>query len=169
MHYVAVVEGQEHEVEISEAAGDKYVVVIDGRRFEMDGRAISDTTLSLLVDNEAYSIEFETNPEGGENLLVRGELLQVEVLDLRKMQLRRAQESVGGADGPTVVSTPMPGKVVAVLVKEGDEVKKGQGVVVVEAMKMENELKAPRDGVVAELTAVEGSAVESNASLCVIE
>jgi biotin carboxyl carrier protein len=63
----------------------------------------------------------------------------------------------------------MPGKVVKVLVKVGDEVKEGQGLVVVEAMKMENELKSPKAGKVVELPAKEGTAVEINAKLVVVE
>ncbi|HEY5675844.1 MAG TPA: biotin/lipoyl-containing protein, partial [Myxococcales bacterium] len=70
--------------------------------------------------------------------------------------------------GKQVISAPMPGKVVKVLVKVGDEVKDGQGLVVVEAMKMENELKSPKAGKVTELHAVEGAAVESGAKLAVV-
>jgi biotin carboxyl carrier protein len=72
------------------------------------------------------------------------------------------------AEGPQRVDAPMPGKVVRVLVKQGDEVAEGQGLVVVEAMKMENELKSPKAGKVVELHAVEGAAVESGAKLVVV-
>ena len=72
-------------------------------------------------------------------------------------------------EGPAVISSPMPGKVVAVLVEEGQEVEEGQGLVVVEAMKMENELQSPRAGVVKGLSAEEGVAVDGGASLCTIE
>jgi biotin carboxyl carrier protein len=71
--------------------------------------------------------------------------------------------------GPQRVTSPMPGKIVKVLVKAGDEVKARQGLVVVEAMKMENELRAARDGRVREVTAVEGRSVDAGAVLLVIE
>jgi len=71
--------------------------------------------------------------------------------------------------GPVQVCAPMPGMVVDVLVEEGQEVTEGQGVLVVEAMKMENELKAPKDGVIRDLTAVKGQTVESGVALCMID
>jgi biotin carboxyl carrier protein len=130
---------------------------------------MSDTTLSLLVDDRSYDIESERLADGGQNLLVRGHVVHVDVLDLRKVRLRRVQEATGADTGPAKITSPMPGKVVAVLVKEGDTVAAGQGLLVVEAMKMENELKAPRAGVVKNLTATEGTPVDGGTTLCVIE
>ncbi len=75
----------------------------------------------------------------------------------------------GGVDGPAEIAAPMPGKIVAILVEEGQQVEEGQGLVVVEAMKMENELKSPRAGVVKNLTAQKDATVESGLVLCVIE
>ena len=169
MHYVAMIGGQEYAVEIREGEPEVYSVVIDGKSLEVDARVVSETTLSLLTNNESYNIESELAVDGSENLLVRGELVKVEVLDLRTSRLRKAQETCGGMEGPAVISSPMPGKVVAVLVEEGQEVEEGQGLVVVEAMKMENELQAPRAGVVKGLSAEEGVAVDGGASLCTIE
>lgn len=177
MHYAAIVGGlaeggegeNEHEVEVQEVAPGQYRVHLGGRWIEVDARATSASTLSFMMDNHTYNIEFEKNPAGGENLLVRGHVVHVEVLDLRKMRLRKVQAQAGGAEGPTTIASPMPGKVVAVLVEEGQQVVKGQGLVVVEAMKMENELKAPRDGVVKNLSATVGSPVDGGAALCVVE
>jgi biotin carboxyl carrier protein len=96
-------------------------------------------------------------------------VIGVEVVDLRTMRLRKAAEVTGGLAGPAQVSAPMPGKVVDILVEEGQEVQEGEGLLVVEAMKMENELKSPKTGVVRRLTATLGAAVESGVVLCVIE
>ena len=82
---------------------------------------------------------------------------------------RRNPAGAEGAAGPTAIKSPMPGKVVSVLVQDGQEVKKGDGLVVVEAMKMENELKSPKDGIVKEITAVEGAAVDGGVCLCIVE
>lgn len=81
---------------------------------------------------------------------------------------RRGRQTPAAGNGPQRISTPMPGKVVRVLVKPGDEVAALQGVVVVEAMKMENELRATRAGVVHEVLVSEGASVEAGASLVVI-
>ena len=169
MHYVAILNGEECDVEINEVAPDLFRVEFGGKVFELDAKAVSDSTLSLMLEGSSYNIESEFAADGSQNLLVRGSLLSVEILDLRTHRLRKAQESAGGIDGPVAITAPMPGKVVAVLVKEGDEVEEGQGLVVVEAMKMENELKAPKAGVVTQLTANEGIAVDGGAILCRIE
>jgi biotin carboxyl carrier protein len=169
MRYVALLNGEEHQVEIVEVSPNRFQLTIDGRTLEVDARAVQDTTLSLLHDNSAYNIESEVNPAGGETVLVRGHQVTVEVLDLRSMQLRRAQEVATGPAGPAEIAAPMPGKVVAVLVKDGEQVEEGQGLVVVEAMKMENELRSPRAGVVKNLSVEEGAAVDGGVALCVVE
>ena len=169
MHYVAIFEGEERDVEITEVSPDQFRIEFDGKVFEVDAKAVSESTLSLVAQDASYNIESEVAADGSQNLLIRGSLLNVEVLDLRTHRLRKALESAGGIDGPVEIRAPMPGKIVAVLVKEGDEVQEGQGVVVVEAMKMENELKAPKAGVITELRAVEGTPVDGGATLCMIE
>ncbi|MEL6341344.1 MAG: biotin/lipoyl-containing protein [Myxococcota bacterium] len=169
MHYVAFVDGEEKQVEIVELAPDRYQVKIDERVMEVDARHTDETSLSLLVDHQAFGIESERVSPSVENLKLRGEVISVEVLDLRTVQLRRARESSAGADGPTEITSPMPGKVVAVLAQEGEEVVEGQGLLVVEAMKMENELRSPKDGVVRQMTVAEGDAVEGGARLCTVE
>ena len=101
-------------------------------------------------------------------VLVNNQVLRIDVADERRRRLRAASAAFS-AEGKQTIVAPMPGKVVKVLIKVGDEVKEGQGLVVVEAMKMENELKSPKAGKVVELTAKEGIAVEMNAKLAVVE
>ncbi|MEE8408294.1 MAG: biotin/lipoyl-containing protein [Myxococcota bacterium] len=169
MRYVALVGDEERDVDITEVAPGQYRLVMDGRTMRLDARFISDSTLSLLHDDEAYTIESEKHPKAGETVLVRGHALTVEVLDLRTSSRRRTQDVASGPDGPAEITSPMPGKVVEVLVEEGDHVAEGQGLVVVEAMKMENELKSPRAGTVKNLEVEEGVAVDGGAVLCVVE
>ena len=144
MHYVAILNDEEYDVDITEVEPELYRLVVNGEEMRVDAKAISDSTLSLLINNESYNIETERGEGGSSNVLVRGSVMNIEVLDLRTNRLRKAQESAGGIDGPVQITTPMPGKVVAVLVEEGQEVEEGQGLVVVEAMKMENEIKSPK-------------------------
>jgi biotin carboxyl carrier protein len=169
MHYVAAIDGEEREVDITETAPGRYQLTVNGKKIEVDAQEVSPTTLHFLLDNHAYNIEIEHDKKGGENLLVRGQVLHVETLDLRTMRLRRSQVHATGVGGPATISSPMPGKIVAVLVKEGQEVTEGQGLIVVEAMKMENELRAPKAGKITRLSAKEGTAVDSGATLCVID
>jgi biotin carboxyl carrier protein len=169
MHYVAIIGGEEREVEIVELTPGHYQLTMNGRHIDVDAQEVSPTTLHVLADHRAYNVEIEKDKKGGENLLVRGNVIHVEVNDLRTMRLRRAQTTSASTTGPITISSPMAGKVVAVLVKEGQTVAEGQGLIVVEAMKMENELKAPRAGTVKSLTGKEGMAVDGGAALCVIE
>jgi biotin carboxyl carrier protein len=123
--------------------------------------------VSILAGTRSARCDIEPGKEGRLTVLVGDTVHSLELLDERRLRLRRA----GGkftAVGPQRVDAPMPGKVVRVLVKQGDQVTEGQGLVVVEAMKMENELKSPKAGRVVELHAVEGAAVESGAKLVVV-
>jgi biotin carboxyl carrier protein len=115
--------------------------------------------MNLLMDGR--SVEAGAVPQGDGYLIdVDGVNHEVSVVDPRKAALR-----AGAADGAAAVRTQMPGRVVRVLVEAGAAVSKGQPLVVVEAMKMENELKAPRDGVVARLLVSAGDLVEGKATL----
>jgi biotin carboxyl carrier protein len=169
MRYFATVKGraQPVPVDIEPLGGGRFALVLDGQRHEVDALALDHGAVSLLVDGESFSVEFD---ESGDEVavLVRNQVTRIDVADERKLRLRAARSGFI-AEGRQVVIAPMPGKVVKVLVKLGDEVKEGQGLVVVEAMKMENELKSPKAGKVTELLAQEGTAVEQNARLVAIE
>ena len=115
----------------------------------------------------SHHVEFD---EVGDEVLVQvgGQAARIDVADERRLRLRAGKAGFS-VEGKQLIAAPMPGKVLKVLVKLGDEVKEGQGLVVVEAMKMENELKSPKAGKVVELPAREGTAVEINAKLVVVE
>jgi biotin carboxyl carrier protein len=144
-------------------------VKIGDRVLTLDARTLEPGTYSILVDGKSYVVEIDGKlPDLTVHLC--GHSVQVNLLDARRKMLAQAAARTAGAEsGPTVVRSPMPGKVVKVLVKEGDAVKSGAGVAVVEAMKMENELRAPRDGKVIRVVVKEGQAVESGEELALIE
>jgi biotin carboxyl carrier protein len=154
-------------VDIEDQGSGRYVLTIDGARHVVDAVPLDHGAVSLLIDGRSYDVELE---EVGDEVqvLVNGQLLVVDVADERALRLR------AGAAGFTVtgrvtLTAPMPGKVVRVLVAPGAVVTEGQGLLVVEAMKMENELKSPKAGTVIEVFAKEGSAVEANAKLLTVE
>jgi len=154
-------------VDVEPLGDGRYAVTLNGKRHEVESLMLPHGAVSLLVDGKSYAVEFE---EGGDEVkvLVKGQVTKVDVADERKLRLRAANKGFT-VEGPQVVAAPMPGKIVKVFVKPGEEVKEGQGLVVVEAMKMENELKSPKAGKVKEVSAVEGTAVENGAKLVVIE
>jgi biotin carboxyl carrier protein len=166
MRYQATIgKGAPRTIEIDEKEG-ALRILLDGVAHQVDAVTLQDDSVSLLVDGRSYSLEFE---QRGERLrvLVRGSVFDVELLDERRLRMRTAAAPLSDS-GPQIVVAPMPGKVVRVLVRPGDEVQEGQGLLVVEAMKMENELRAVRPGRVLEVSVVEGTAVEAGARLCVV-
>jgi biotin carboxyl carrier protein len=120
---------------------------------------------SILMDGRSYDARVEESP-AGLIVVIDGHRFEVQVRDPR----RRSRGSAGRhADGVQQVAAPMPGKVIRVLVAPGDTVVAGQGLVVVEAMKMQNELKALRDGRIGTMSAREGSTVIAGEVLATIE
>jgi len=142
-----------------EGAAVYEVVLADGAVRRIDVRRPEPGVLNLLM--EGRSVECGVVPtDEGFDIDVSGAFAEVQVVDPRKKALRTAAGAGGGA-----LRTQMPGRVVRVLVAEGDQVEKGQPMVVVEAMKMENELKAPAAGAVRRLLVKPGDLVEARAVL----
>jgi biotin carboxyl carrier protein len=121
---------------------------------------------SVLLNGVSYDAYVEETPSGTLVVAIDGQRFEIEVRDPRRWSRQAA--GVGGSAVQSITS-PMPGKVVRVLVSPGDVVEAGQGIVVVEAMKMQNELKAARDGIVLALPAKEGSTVAAGELLATIQ
>lgn len=153
---------------IVEALGEgHYAVTLDGRRSEVHALSLPQGAMSMLVDGASYNVEFETKGDVV-GVLLRNQITRIDIVDEQKYRLRAAAATFTN-EGTQVVNSPMPGKVVRVFVKVGDAVTEGQPIVVVEAMKMENELKSPKTGTVTEVTAKEGTTVENGTKLVVVE
>jgi biotin carboxyl carrier protein len=167
--YVALLDGgkRERTVQVTPLGPGLFEVRIGDEVHRVDAWRHDHGTLSLLVDGTSYSATLD---ERGSRVHVRldGSVFPIEVLDERRLRLRRAAGRFT-VEGKQTVTAPMPGKVVKVLVAKGAQVREGQGLVVIEAMKMENELKSPKDGRVVELYVQEGQTVEGNAKLCAVE
>jgi biotin carboxyl carrier protein len=157
-------------------------VDVDGRVHVVDARRVGENGLSMLVRAGADGMPVRSvdtavaaKPAAGEyDVHLDGRTIAVEVRPSTRLSAPSTRSTAHGPSsslraGPQRVTSPMPGKIVRVLVKAGDEVKARQGLVVVEAMKMENELRASRDGRVREVTAVEGRSVDAGAVLLVVE
>lgn len=135
---------------------------VDGRVMQVDTQMLQPGVLSLVSEGRQYQCILD-----GDAVLIGGKRFEFEVTDPRSLQGRRGGGS-GGA-GPRAVKAPMPGRVVRVLAAAGEEVSEHQGIVVIEAMKMQNELKAPKAGRVARIAVSVGDAVAANEVLAVIE
>ena len=152
-------------------------VDLDGRTHIVDARRISDSVVSMLVQtgdatvpSRSIDAAFATQHAPGEfDVHLDGRTIPLQIRPAGSFGRQNKTGAGAPTSGPQRVVAPMPGKVVRVLVKPGDDVKARQGLVVVEAMKMENELRAPRDGRVRDVAVAEGQSVDAGAVLLVVE
>jgi len=161
-------------------------VDLDGRTHIVDARRINDSVVSMLVQldgarapSRSVDAAFAQQParrslgEGGTagdfDVHLDGLTIPVQIRPAGAFGRQKKDGPAAHAAGPQRITAPMPGKVVRVLVKPGDDVKARQGLVVVEAMKMENELRAARDGRVRDVAAAEGQSVDAGALLLIVE
>jgi biotin carboxyl carrier protein len=163
----ALFDGARRGVELMRPADEPshIVATIDGRRVEADAVKISPGVYSILLDGRSLEVRVEVVADG---LLLRtaGREYHVEIVDPRAWR----RSHTGGIDlaGRQQISAPMAGKVVRVLVSQGQQVEAGQGLLVVEAMKMQNEIRSPKTGTVERLLAKEGQTVNAGEILSVI-
>jgi biotin carboxyl carrier protein len=121
----------------------------------------------VQLNNRVYRCALDKLPGGEPEIIVNGQRIPVAVRD--KKRLRGSASSGAGATGKISLISPMPGKIVRVMLNAGDEVAANQGVLIVEAMKMQNEVLSPKAGKVAELRVIEGQTVNAGETLAVIE
>ena len=143
-------------------------LVVDGEPLEYTFEVLREGYVSLIVDGRSVPVSVETVGEDQVQVTIDGQRTTVQVKDERDLLLDEFGLGDDGAAGGEV-RAPMPGLVLDVLVEEGDEVAADQGLIVLEAMKMENELNAPSGGVVTAIHAASGDAVDKDALLIEIE
>ena len=176
--------GRTRSVDVSRN-GDRFAVSLDGRQHEVDVKVITGVWSMLLERAKAgthdpdhvgaglsrptrsYEVAFSQSAEGALIVHVDGVPVEVTINQMRRTATSVASHPAG--EGAQRVTAPMPGKIVKLLVKPGDKVQPRQGVVVVEAMKMENELRAGAAGTVSEVRVSEGASVEAGAILVILE
>lgn len=161
MKYITTVEGKEYTVEVL----DEKHVIVNGKSYEVDFESVSGQPVySLILDGKSHESYIARGDENWQ-VLLRGRLYPVTVEDEREKRLRATAGGGVAENGEFILKAPMPGLVVAVPVSEGQEVKKGQVILILESMKMQNELKAPRDGVIQRVKVKAGESVEQKQTL----
>ncbi|MFH1279543.1 MAG: biotin/lipoyl-containing protein [Candidatus Eisenbacteria bacterium] len=169
MRYFATVEDEKKEVEIEETESG-FRIKMNGEWLRVDSAFVADGLfLSLLIEGESHVIETSRGDRGNHwNARVHGRYLDVTVrneLEERAAERREKER----ASGPSVLRSPMPGLVIKLAAAKGDEVKEGEPVAVVEAMKMQNELLADRDGRISAVHVAPGDRVDARAPIVTIE
>lgn len=161
MKYITTINEKKFLVEVL----DEHHISVDGQTYHVDFEAVSGQPVySVIVDGRSHEAYVRESDEGWQ-VLLRGRLYPAKVEDEREMRLRTAAGGGVAEGGEYHLKAPMPGLVVAVLVEEGQEIKKGQVLLILESMKMQNELKSPRDGVVNRIKVKAGESVEQKQAL----
>jgi biotin carboxyl carrier protein len=161
MKYISTVNGKEFAIEIE----DERHITVNGRQLKVDFNSVSGQPVySLLVDGKSFE-SFVYPGEDKWEVLLMGRQFPVMVEDEREKRLRAAAGSSVSETGKFYLKSPMPGMVVSIPVEEGQEIVQGQVVLILESMKMQNELKSPRDGTVGRIRVKPGESVEQRQTL----
>jgi acetyl/propionyl-CoA carboxylase alpha subunit len=167
MKYIVDLNGERHEVTLSaDTIAYQAESSVAAQLSDIEGSPVR----MVKIEKDVFRVVVEKREGRGRYWLwVDGYRFDAEALDERRRALRDLSAANAGPTGPAPIVAPMPGLVVRINVAPGDTVEAGQGVVVMEAMKMENELRAPADARVVHVRAVEGASVEANTVLVVLE
>lgn len=165
MKFEARLDNQSLPLEINQL-GPRVELQIQGEHYEADVIDVSPGRYSIVWGGKVFDVHVDALRNGEFHVSLRDRRIAVELIDPRKLKSLRQRHA--DSSGEVSISSPMPGKIVRLLVAEGQAVEPGQGVVVVEAMKMQNELKAPRSGTIKSLNAHEGKTVNAGEELMVI-
>ena len=164
MKYLTTINGTTFEIEIQNDG----TLLVNGEKRVVDFLSFGDESLySVIMDNISYELLIDER-DGEYEILVRGKRYTGQVLDERAQLVASRRSSKMVDSGEISIRAPMPGLIVAVPVHEGQEVKAQQTVVILESMKMQNELKSPRDGTVQRISVEAGQSVEQNKLLVTI-
>jgi len=164
--YEVLLAGKTTVVELVRQDG-AWKITLDGNPVDADAAEVAPNTFSVLLNGESHQIRIAPRPDGTLTLHTGLAEYHAEVTDPRTWRGRR--HGVLEAQGRQHIVAPMPGKVIRLLVKQGDVVKAGQGLLVVEAMKMQNEIRSPKSGKIEKLFAIEGQAVNAGEVLLSVE
>lgn len=166
MKLIVEIEGEQKEVSVTREGG-RVLATVSGREYELEASEPETNVYLLKSGNRVIEFTVLDRSDGMFSVTTGDTGFDAAVIDPRK--LGGGSAAGGTADGVAEIRTQMPGKVVRVLVAEGDEVATGDGVIVVEAMKMQNEIRSPKDGIVREIRAGEGKTVNAGDVLVVID
>jgi biotin carboxyl carrier protein len=164
MRYEAQINGRHSLIEVDERDG-RTLARVDGRSYDIQVARPEGGTYLIFADTRVYETRVWSGDSKTFDVDIGGHLFAVQLIDPRRRRVAADHSDTG----QQYLKAPMPGKVVRILLGPGDEVAAGQGVVVVEAMKMQNEVKSTRPGRVSEIRVAEGDTVNGNQILAVIE
>ena len=165
MNYEVRINEKLHRLELDYSEG-RWLCKLDGKELNIDAVLTRPNVLSILLDGKAYEIKRELTPHDL-HLWVGSSRYSVEVSDSRSFRSRKG--GTASNQGPQRLAAAMPGKVVRILLQEGARVEAGQGILVVEAMKMQNEIKSPKAGRIQRVMVNDGDALNAGDVVAIVE
>jgi len=165
MEYEFIIKDKVYKVSI-ESRDNKSVIDLGNNKLEVESSVISPNCLSLLIGNESFTV-YRAEKEGKRYFSIGGEEFLIQEAEETKGVKGLAE--AGGLEAKGTISPPMPGKVLKILVKEGEKVRKNQSLAIVEAMKMEHEVKAPTEAVIKKINVSEEDMVDTEDCLIELE
>ena len=170
MTFVAQLDGAQHLLQVDDGDRDdgRYTIRLHDKSYSIDARSMPSEIVSVLVDNKSYDVDIDdTNYtrqalNGSVSVRVRGWVMRMQMLEMRRHRLKQMQEAMFQGEASCNVVSPMAGKVVRLLVNHNEAVQSGQPLIVVEAMKMENELRATCAATVKRIAVKQGQSVQAD-------
>jgi len=166
MAYVAIYKDEDFRVKVEEPEPGHYSVQINDEVYEIDFFKAHENIYSLIIDHQSYEVDVDELDNGAYSVMLKDDHFDVQVVDERKKKL--AEKLGAGESGQQEVKSPMAGSIWKLLKNKGAEVKEGEVLIILEAMKMENEIRSPIDGVVTSVDVEEGSTVSAGTRLCLV-
>ena len=167
MDYIAFHNNKEYQIDIKQLDDNKFEVQLEEKKVEVDLIHSEHSLYSLIIEGRSYEVNLDGN-NGNCSIHLNGVHYLINVMNKKKKEKVR-KSTLDNVAGILEIQSSMPGKVIKILVKQGENVEEGQGLIVVEAMKMENEISSPKKGKVISIEVKEGEIVEGNFKLLTIE
>ncbi len=156
------------QVELLEKEGHKVKLLLNGKEFELDAVMVERGVYSIIYKNKSYNVEIVETKNKQYTVDTLYNSVTAEVIDAES-RYQKSRQNGSNSDDANFIFSPMPGKVVKILVNEGDEVVEGTTVIIISAMKMESEYKVKTDRVIKEIRVNEGDTIEANQPLIIVE
>lgn len=167
MAYIATLNDEDFRVEIEESEPGRYRVRINDDNYEVDFFEAQQCIYSLIIDHQSYEVDIDEVDNDSYVVMVKDDHFDIQIIDEKKKKL--AEKLGAGAGERQEIKSPMAGNIWRLLKGQGDIVKEGEVLIILEAMKMENEIRSPIGGLVTSMNAIEGTAVSAGALLCQVD
>ena len=167
MAYIATVKDENFRIKVEESKPGVYCVRINDEDYQVDFFKARENIYSLIIDHQSYEVDVDEIDNDIYSVMLKDDHFDIQIIDEKKKKM--AEKFAGGRGKRQEIKSPMAGNIWKLLKNQGDTVKEGEVLIILEAMKMENEIRSPIEGVITSMNTVEGTAVSAGSPLCQID